>query len=235
MAEKYRKKKLFKVKDWTELSAQSSWRMFKIMAEFVDGFETMDKIGPCVSIYGSARTKPDHKYYKLSEQIAAKLVHEGFGIITGGGPGIMEAGNKRDYKEGGKSVGLNIELPYEQSHNPYIDRDKLINFKYFFVRKVMLVKYAQAFIFMPGGFGTLDEMFEALTLIQTHKIERVPVILVGKSYWKGLLAWVRETMLHKEHNISEEDLDLFYMTDDPEEVVKHIAAFYATSHLRPNF
>jgi uncharacterized protein (TIGR00730 family) len=164
MAEKYRKKKLFKVKDWTELSAQSSWRMFKIMAEFVDGFETMDKIGPCVSIYGSARTKPDHKYYKLSEQIAAKLVHEGFGIITGGGPGIMEAGNKGAYKEGGKSVGLNIELPYEQSHNPYIDRDKLINFKYFFVRKVMLVKYAQAFIFMPGGFGTLDEMFEALTL-----------------------------------------------------------------------
>ena len=235
MAEKYRKKKLFKVKDWTELSAQSSWRMFKIMAEFVDGFETMDKIGPCVSIYGSARTKPDHKYYKLSEQIAAKLVHEGFGIITGGGPGIMEAGNKGAYKEGGKSVGLNIELPYEQSHNPYIDRDKLINFKYFFVRKVMLVKYAQAFIFMPGGFGTLDEMFEALTLIQTHKIERVPVILVGKSYWKGLLAWVRETMLHKEHNISEEDLDLFYMIDDPEEVVKHIAAFYATSHLRPNF
>ncbi|HRH54280.1 MAG TPA: TIGR00730 family Rossman fold protein, partial [Chitinophagales bacterium] len=125
MAEKYRKKKLFKVKDWTELSAQSSWRMFKIMAEFVDGFETMDKIGPCVSIYGSARTKPDHKYYKLSEQIAAKLVHEGFGIITGGGPGIMEAGNKGAYKEGGKSVGLNIELPYEQSHNPYIDRDKL--------------------------------------------------------------------------------------------------------------
>jgi uncharacterized protein (TIGR00730 family) len=138
-------------------------------------------------------------------------------------------------KKAVKSVGLNIELPYEQSHNPYIDRDKLINFKYFFVRKVMLVKYAQAFIFMPGGFGTLDEMFEALTLIQTHKIERVPVILVGKSYWKGLMAWVRETMLHKEHNISEEDLDLFYMTDDPDEVVKHIAAFYATSHLRPNF
>ncbi len=235
MAEKYRKKKLIKVKDWTELSAQSSWRMFKIMAEFVDGFETMDKIGPCVSIYGSARTKPDHKYFKLTEQIAGKLVHEGFGIITGGGPGIMEAGNKGAYKEGGKSVGLNIELPYEQSHNPYIDSDKLINFKYFFVRKVMLVKYAQAFIFMPGGFGTLDEMFEALTLIQTHKIERVPVILVGKSYWKGLMSWVRETMLNKEHNISEEDLDLFYMTDDPDEVVQHITAFYATSQLRPNF
>jgi predicted Rossmann-fold nucleotide-binding protein len=150
MAEKYRKKKLFKVKDWTELSAQSSWRMFKIMAEFVDGFETMDKIGPCVSIYGSARTKPDHKYYKLSEQIAAKLVHEGFGIITGGGPGIMEAGNKGAYKEGGKSVGLNIELPYEQSHNPYIDRDKLINFKYFFVRKVMLVNMPRHLFLCPG-------------------------------------------------------------------------------------
>jgi uncharacterized protein (TIGR00730 family) len=235
MAEKYRKKKLFKTKDWTEISAQSSWRMFKIMAEFVDGFETMDKIGPCVSIYGSARTKPDHKFYKLSEQIAGRLVGEGFGIITGGGPGIMEAGNKGAYKEGGKSVGLNIELPYEQSHNPYIDRDKLINFKYFFVRKVMLVKYAQAFIFMPGGFGTLDELFEALTLIQTHKIERVPVIMVGKTYWKGLLQWMRETMLHKEHNISEEDLDLFFVSDDPEEIVQHINAFYATSHLRPNF
>ena len=235
MAEKYRKKKLFKTKDWTEISAQSSWRMFKIMAEFVDGFETMDKIGPCVSIYGSARTKPDHKFYKLSEQIAAQLIKKGFGIITGGGPGIMEAGNKGAYKEGGKSVGLNIELPYEQSHNPYIDRDKLINFKYFFVRKVMLVKYAQAFIFMPGGFGTLDELFEALTLIQTHKIERVPVIMVGKTYWKGLLAWMRETMLHKEHNISEEDLDLFFVSDEPEEIVQHINAFYATSHLRPNF
>ncbi len=205
------------------------------MAEFVDGFETMDKIGPCVSIYGSARTKPDHKYYKLSEQLAARLVKEGFGIITGGGPGIMEAGNKGAYKEGGKSVGLNIELPYEQSHNPYIDSDKLINFKYFFVRKVMLVKYAQAFIFMPGGFGTLDELFEALTLIQTHKIERVPVIMVGKTYWKGLLAWMRDTMLHKEHNISEEDLDLFFVSDEPEEIVQHINAFYATSHLRPNF
>ena len=205
------------------------------MAEFVDGFETMDKIGPCVSIYGSARTKPDHKYYKLSEQLAARLVKEGFGIITGGGPGIMEAGNKGAYKEGGKSVGLNIELPYEQSHNPYIDSDKLINFKYFFVRKVMLVKYAQAFIFMPGGFGTLDELFEALTLIQTHKIERVPVIMVGKAYWKGLLAWMRDTMLHKEHNISEEDLDLFFVSDEPEEIVQHINAFYATSHLRPNF
>lgn len=235
MSEKYRKKKLNKVKDWTEISAQSSWRMFKIMAEFVDGFENMDRIGPCVSIYGSARTKPEHKYYKLSEEIAAKLVAEGFGIITGGGPGIMEAGNKGAYKAGGKSVGLNIELPYEQTHNPYIDNDKLINFRYFFVRKVMLVKYAQAFIFMPGGFGTLDELFEALTLIQTHKIERVPVIMVGKSFWKGLLTWVKETMLAKENNISPEDMDLIFITDNADEVVQHISAFYATSHLRPNF
>lgn len=235
MSEKYRKKKLNKVKDWTEISAQSSWRMFKIMAEFVDGFENMDRIGPCVSIYGSARTKPEHKYYKLSEEIAAKLVAEGFGIITGGGPGIMEAGNKGAYKAGGKSVGLNIELPYEQTHNPYIDNDKLINFRYFFVRKVMLVKYAQAFIFMPGGFGTLDELFEALTLIQTHKIERVPVIMVGKSFWKGMLAWVKETMLAKENNISPEDMDLIFITDNADEVVQHISAFYATSHLRPNF
>lgn len=235
MAEKYRKKKMYKAKDWTEFSAQSSWRMFKIMAEFVEGFESMDRIGPCVSIYGSARTKPDNRYYKLTEEIAGKLTHEGFGIITGGGPGIMEAGNKGAHYEGGKSVGLNIELPYEQSHNKYIDQDKLINFNYFFVRKVMLVKYAQAFIFMPGGFGTLDEMFEALTLIQTHKIERVPVILVGKDYWKGILKWMDKVMLGEEKNISPEDMDLFFLTDDADEVVKHITQFYQTSHLRPNF
>lgn len=235
MTEKYKKKKLYKAKDWTEISAQSSWRMFKIMAEFVEGFENMDRIGPCVSIYGSARTRHDHKYFRLAESISARLVREGFGIITGGGPGIMEAGNKGAYKEGGKSVGLNIELPYEQSHNSFIDSDKLINFKYFFVRKVMLVKYAQAFIFMPGGFGTLDELFEALTLIQTHKIERVPVVMVGQQYWKGLLAWVEETMLGKENNISPEDLDLIYMSDDPEDVVNHIVSFYSTQGLRPNF
>lgn len=235
MSEKYRKKKLQKVKDWTEFTAQSSWRMFKIMAEFVEGFERLDKIGPCVSIYGSARTKPENKYYKIAEEIAAKLSHEGFGIITGGGPGIMEAGNKGAFKEGGKSVGLNIELPYEQSHNPYIDQDKLINFNYFFVRKVMLVKYAQAFIFVPGGFGTLDELFEALTLIQTHKIERVPVILIGKNYWKGILKWMDKTMLGEEKNISPDDMDLIFLTDDSDEVVSHIAQFYKTSQLRPNF
>jgi len=235
MAEKYRRKRIYKSKDWTEFSAESSWRMFKIMAEFVEGFERMDKIGPCVSIYGSARTSSDNPYYKLTEEVASKLVKEGFGIITGGGPGIMEAGNKGAHQVSGKSVGLNIELPFETNANAYIDRDKLINFNYFFVRKVMLVKYAQAFIFMPGGFGTLDELFESLTLIQTHKIERVPVVLIGTEYWGGLLNWIKETLLGKENNINKEDMDLFFLTDHVDEAVKHITAFYATSQLRPNF
>jgi uncharacterized protein (TIGR00730 family) len=235
MNEKYRKKKMYKTKDWTEFTAESSWRMFKIMAEFVEGFERMDKIGPCVSIYGSARTPEDNPYYQMAEQLAARLTQEGFGIITGGGPGIMEAGNKGAHQMNGKSVGLNIELPFEQYANPFIDQDKLINFKYFFVRKVMLVKYAQAFIFMPGGFGTLDELFEALTLIQTHKIERVPVILMGTDFWKGMLQWIEKTVLKKANNISAEDMDLFFVTDDVEAAVKHVAEFYTTSHLRPNF
>lgn len=235
MSEKYRRKKIYKEKDWTEFSAQSSWRMFKIMAEFVEGFDRMDKIGPCISIYGSARTKNENPFYKTAEKLAARLVQEGFGIITGGGPGIMEAGNKGAQKVDGKSVGLNIELPFEQSHNDFIDQDKLINFNYFFVRKVMLVKYAQAFVFMPGGFGTLDELFEALTLIQTHKIERVPVVLIGKKYWFGLLDWIEKTMLNIETNISPEDMDLFFITDDIEEAVTHITQFYTTSQLRPNF
>ncbi|MBK7107756.1 MAG: TIGR00730 family Rossman fold protein [Chitinophagales bacterium] len=235
MSEKYRRKKIYKAKDWTEFSAQSSWRMFKIMAEFVEGFDRMDKIGPCISIYGSARTNPDNPYYKTAEKLAGRLVQEGFGIITGGGPGIMEASNKGAQSEDGKSVGLNIELPFEQSHNAYIDQDKLFNFNYFFVRKVMLVKYAQAFVFMPGGFGTLDELFEALTLIQTHKIERVPVVLIGKEYWNGLLEWIEKMMLNNEANISPEDMDLFFITDDIEEAVTHITQFYTTSQLRPNF
>jgi uncharacterized protein (TIGR00730 family) len=235
MSEKYRKKKMYKTKDWTEFTAESSWRMFKIMAEFVEGFERMDKIGPCVSIYGSARTPEDNAYYQLAEKLAARLAQEGFGIITGGGPGIMEAGNKGAHHMNGKSVGLNIELPFEQYANPYIDQDKLINFKYFFVRKVMLVKYAQAFIFMPGGFGTLDELFEALTLIQTHKIERVPVILMGSDFWKGLLSWIDKTVLKMAGNISAEDMDLFFVTDDVDAAVQHVSEFYTTSHLRPNF
>ncbi len=235
MADRYRKKKIYKSKDWTEFSAESSWRMFKIMAEFVEGFERMDKIGPCVSIYGSARTAGDNNYYKQTEEIASRLVKEGFGIITGGGPGIMEAGNKGAHNMSGKSVGLNIDLPFEKYANPYIDQDKLINFNYFFVRKVMLVKYAQAFIFMPGGFGTLDELFESLTLIQTHKIERVPVVMVGTEYWSGLLNWIRTTVFGSQKNINEEDMDLFYLTDSADDAVEHITSFYSTSHLRPNF
>ena len=174
-----RLRRSFVDKDWNEIRIADSWQIFKVMAEFVEGFEKLSRIGPCVSIFGSARTKPDNPYYQLAEEIAAKLVRHGYGVITGGGPGIMEAGNKGARAEGGKSVGLNIELPFEQSHNIYIDQDKCIDFDYFFVRKVMFVKYAQAFVGMPGGFGTLDELFEAMTLIQTKKIGRFPIVLVG--------------------------------------------------------
>jgi uncharacterized protein (TIGR00730 family) len=171
--------KAFAEKDWNEIKTSNSWQIFKIMAEFVDGFEKLGKIGPCVSIFGSARTKPGHKYYLLAEEIASKLTKEGYGVITGGGPGIMEAANKGAKEAKGKSVGLNIELPHEQYANPFVDPDKLISFDYFFVRKVMFMKYAQGFIVLPGGFGTLDELFEAITLIQTNKI--------GKFYSKYLL------------------------------------------------
>ena len=189
-------KKAFVDHTWAEIRSEESWRIFKIMSEFVEGIDKMAKIGPCVSIFGSARTKPDNPYYKMAEEIAAKLVRHGYGVITGGGPGIMEAGNKGAKLQGGKSVGLNIELPFEQHPNPYIDSDKNINFDFFFVRKVMFVKYSQGFIIMPGGFGTLDEMFESLTLIQTHKIGRFPVVLVGKEYWGGLLDWIKTTMVN---------------------------------------
>jgi uncharacterized protein (TIGR00730 family) len=175
----------FENKNWNEIKTQNSWQIFKIMAEFVEGFEKLAKIGPCVSIFGSARTKPDHEYYLLGEEIAQKLTRKGYGVITGGGPGIMEAGNKGARATGGKSVGLNIVLPFEQTHNPYIDLDKLMNFDYFFVRKVMFLKYAQGFVVLPGGFGTLDELFEALTLIQTKKVAQFPVVLVGSQFWTG--------------------------------------------------
>ncbi len=224
----------FKDKDWNEIKTNDSWAIFKVMAEFVDGFEKMGKIGPCVSIFGSARTKPNHEYYKMAEEIAAKLVRHGYGVITGGGPGIMEAGNKGANSENGKSVGLNIELPHEQGNNIYIDPDKLISFDYFFVRKVMFVKYSQGFIVMPGGFGTLDELFEAITLIQTAKIGRFPIVLVGKSYWGGLLDWVRNTMLG-EGNISPGDLDLINVVEDATEAVKVIDDFYSQYLLTPNF
>ena len=222
-------------KNWSEVKAESSWRILKIMSEFVDGFDTMARIGPCISIYGSARTKPNSPYYKMSEAVAKRLVQDGYGIITGGGPGIMEAGNKGAYNAGGKSVGLNIDVPFEQFHNPYIDADKLLNHRYFFVRKVMFVKYAQAFIFLPGGFGTLDELFECLTLIQTQKITRVPVVLMGTDFWSGLMAWIKQTVLETEKNINPTDLDLIRTTDDVDEVANIINAFYEAEGLSPNF
>ena len=225
----------FKDKDWNEIKSSDSWAIFKIISEFVEGFDKMARIGPCVSIFGSARTKPDHPYYKMAEEIAAKLVRHGYGVITGGGPGIMEAGNKGANSENGKSVGLNILLPFEQNNNIYIDPDKSINFDYFFVRKVMFVKYSQGFVVMPGGFGTLDELFEALTLIQTKKIGRFPIVLVGKDFWGGLIDWIKSVLLEKERNISPEDLDLFVLVDDATEAVKAIDEFYSKYLLTPNF
>ncbi len=225
----------FENKDWQEIKVTDSWQIFKIMSEFVDGFEKLAKIGPCVSIFGSARTKNENPYYKLAEDCARLLTERGYGVISGGGPGIMEAANKGAYQAGGKSVGLNIELPFEQFHNKYIDRDKLLEFDYFFVRKVMFMKYSQGFIILPGGFGTLDEMFEALTLIQTGKIARFPIVLVGSSYWTGLMDWVRQTMLMQESNIHEEDLNLFRIVDTAEEAAEHIFRFYDKYVLKPNF
>jgi uncharacterized protein (TIGR00730 family) len=228
-------KNAFKKKDWAEIQISDSWRIFKIMSEFVEGFEKLARIGPCVSIFGSARTKPDNKYFKLAEDIAFKLTQNGYGVITGGGPGIMEAGNLGAKKGGGSSVGINIALPFEQQPNMFIDADKLITFDHFFVRKVMFMKYAQGFIVLPGGFGTLDELFEAITLIQTEKIGRFPIVLVGKTYWEGLLAWVREMMLEDEANISPKDLELFSTADTAEEAVDIINEFYKKYLLSPNF
>ncbi|MDI1355623.1 MAG: TIGR00730 family Rossman fold protein [bacterium] len=225
----------FAHKDWNDIKAQNSWQIFKIMSEFVEGFEKMSRIGPCVSIFGSARTKPENKYYKLAEEIAFKLVKEGYGIITGGGPGIMEAANKGARRGEGKSVGLNIELPFEQKNNDYIDSDKQINFDYFFVRKTIFLKYSQGFIGMPGGFGTMDELFESLTLVQTNKIAQYPVVLVGTDYWKGMLEWMKNTMLEEEKNINEIDLTLFKLVDTADDAVKHIVDFYSKYLLKPNF
>ncbi len=222
-------------KGWNEIKTNDSWAIFKIMGEFVNGFEKMSKIGPCVSIFGSARTKPEHKYYQLAESIAKKIVEAGYGVITGGGPGIMEAGNKGAHLGGGTSVGLNIELPFEQHDNPYIDPDKSLDFDYFFVRKVMFVKYSQGFVVMPGGFGTLDEFFEALTLIQTHKIGKFPIILVGTDFWKGLMDWVKNTLLDTFANISTTDLDLVHLVDTEDEVIEILDNFYKHSGLSPNF
>ncbi len=224
----------FKQKTWNEIKTNDSWAIFKIMAEFVEGFERLSKIGPCVTIFGSARTKEDHKYYKLAENIAYRLTTNGYGIVTGGGPGIMEAGNRGAQRGKGASVGLNIELPMEQHYNPYIDSDKNLDFDYFFVRKVMFVKYSQGFVVMPGGFGTMDELFEAITLIQTKKIGKFPIILVGTKYWSGLMDWIKNTLVN-EGTISLDDLNLISIVDTEDEVLEVINTFYKKYSLSPNF
>jgi uncharacterized protein (TIGR00730 family) len=228
-------RKAFQNKDWSQIKATDSWQIFRIMSEFVDGFERMARIGPCVSIFGSARTKAENPYYILAEEIAYKLTLEGYGVITGGGPGIMEAANKGARRGNGKSVGLNIELPFEQKPNDYIDRDKSIDFHYFFVRKTIFLKYSQGFIALPGGFGTLDELFEALTLVQTTKIGEFPIVLVGKKYWQGLLNWVKGTMMEEEHNVNEADLQRLHVVDSADEAVAVITQFYSKYLLKPNF
>ncbi|MCK0179953.1 TIGR00730 family Rossman fold protein [Flavobacteriaceae bacterium S0862] len=222
-------------KGWNEIKTNDSWAIFKIMGEFVNGYEKLSRIGPCISIFGSARTKPDNKYYKLAQSIAQAIVEAGYGVITGGGPGIMEAGNKGAHLAGGTSVGLNIDLPFEQHDNPYIDSDKSLDFDYFFVRKVMFVKYSQGFVVMPGGFGTLDELFEAMTLIQTNKIEKFPIILVGTEFWNGIMDWVKDTLLDKFGNISATDLDLINLVDTEAEVIEILDSFYKKYELSPNF
>lgn len=228
-------KDAFEQKEWNEIHTMDSWRVFKIISELVEGFEKLARIGPCVSIFGSARTHFNDKHYKLAEEIAFKLTQNGYGVITGGGPGIMEAANKGATRGKGKSVGINIDLPFEQRPNPYIDADKLITFDHFFVRKMMFMKYAQGFIVLPGGFGTFDELFEALTLIQTKKIGKFPIILVGKKYWSGLIEWIKESMLEDEHTINAQDIEIFSLVDTADEAVELIVQFYSRYLLSPNF
>jgi len=223
------------LKNWNEIKTNDSWSVFKIMGEFVDGYEKMSKIGPCVSIFGSARTDSNDTYYNLTTEIAKKIVNLGFGVITGGGPGVMEAANKGAKEALGSSVGLNIELPFEQHDNPYIDEDKSLDFDYFFVRKVMFIKYSQGFVVMPGGFGTLDELFEALTLIQTEKAERFPIILVGSEFWNKCYNWIKEELVLKYNYISAKELDLISIVDSSDDVIKILSDFYNKKSIRPNF
>ena len=226
--------KAFQPKSWNEIKTTDSWQIFKIMSEFVEGFQKLAKIGPCVTIFGSARTNPNDKYYKMAVEIAYHLTQRGYGIVTGGGKGIMEAGNKGANAGGGDSVGLNIELPFEQRPNAYIDKDKLLMFDYFFVRKVMFMKYAQGFVVMPGGFGTLDELFEALTLIQTNKVGKFPIVLVGADFWGGMIDWIKNTLL-QDKKISKEDLDIFRLVDTAEDAIEAIDQFYKKFDHTPNF
>jgi uncharacterized protein (TIGR00730 family) len=229
-----RLKKEFKPKTWLQTKAHDSWSVFKIMAEIVEGYEELARIGPCVAVFGSARLNPGDRSYQLAEEVAYLLTKKGFGIITGGGPGVMEAANKGAHIAGGKSVGLNINLPHEQGANPYIDPDKLLDFDYFFTRKLMFMRYSQGYVVLPGGFGTLDELFEAITLIQTNKLVQFPVVLIDKSYWSGLIDWIKERVL-EEMMISEEDLEIFKVVDTVSEAVEVIDEFYKTYDLKPNF
>ena len=217
------------------LSAQEDvWRVFRIMAEFVEGYTMMSRQKNLVSVFGSARLKPDHPYYQLAVQVSKELVNHGFNVLTGGGPGIMEAANKGAQEQKGDSVGIAIELPLEQSSNNFIDKGRLKTFRHFFVRKVMFLKYAHGFVVMPGGFGTLDEFFEAITLVQTKKTDPFPIVLIGSDYWKGLVDWIK-TVLINERVISPDDLDLFHVTDDPIEAAQIIADFYRKHVMRTNF
>jgi uncharacterized protein (TIGR00730 family) len=222
-------------RDWSgEMKGTDSWHMLRVMSEFVEGYDRLSKIGPCVSIFGSARTRPNKRHYKLAEEIAYKLAKSGYGVISGGGKGIMEAANKGAHRGGGSSVGLNIQLPHEQEPNKFVDADKLIHFKYFFVRKVMFIRYAQGFVVLPGGFGTLDELSEALTLIQTRKIARFPIVLVDRAYWTGLVDWFKSALVTA-GNISPDDLDMFHVVDTSDEAVQIINSFYKKYLLKPNF
>jgi uncharacterized protein (TIGR00730 family) len=228
-------KRAFQNKNWPELASTMSWSIFKVMAEFVDGYQSLARIGPCVSIFGSARTKPGHPHYILAEDIAFKLGKAGLGIITGGGPGIMEAANKGARESGSASVGLNINLPFEQEPNRFQHRAQMLHFDYFFVRKVMFMKYAQGFVVLPGGFGTLDELFEALTLVQTDKRAKFPIVLVDKKFWEPLMDWIHNSLLESEAYISEEDLNLFSLVDSADEAVDVILEFYTKYSMKPNF
>jgi len=229
--------KAFARQSWseTDIKTKDSWQIFKIMSEFVEGFERLSRIEPCVTIFGSARMTEDNPYYQQACDLAENLVKQGYGIVTGGGPGIMEAGNRGAQRGGGTSVGLNIVLPFEQEGNPYIDKDRRLDFNYFFVRKVMFMKYTQGFIVMPGGFGTMDELFEALTLIQTEKIARFPIVLIGTEFWKDGVKWIEKVLRDEFKTISLRDMDLFIVTDSTKEAVDHIVQFYSKYLHKPNF
>jgi len=227
--------KAFANKDWPSIASSNSWSIFKVMAEFVEGFDRLAEIGPCVSVFGSARTKPDHPHYLLAENISQLLSEAGWGIITGGGPGIMEAGNKGAKQGGSASVGLNINLPFETSNNPYQDDDKRLNFNYFFVRKMMFLKYSQGIIVMPGGFGTMDELFEALTLVQTDKRAKFPIVLVDSKFWGPLVSWIENTLITENKYVSAKDTKLFTIVDTAKEAVDVLLSFYEKYSMKPNF